>query len=489
MRKYRTAGFTLVEVVVVLAIVAVLAAIIVPVFSTSSKRVNQQTCITNLHAIGVSLAQYWQDYGVYPAAPSPRYLHTTDPKYVPFGYLPTEPIVVPDDGRLVPTGIYTGNEPSYYNVKIQITYADAETIDDPDQFIWSEDPARKTWYGPFPIPVDPETGTTDVFPLHHGISIRFDDALGHATAESWTIVLDTKLPSDWRQWMPASDAGVYAEIDGGQLAGATTFQVKTIEQAEDMQTYLNAEQGRGYVEIIDPDGYRQPAVLKSVDVASRTVTLYGKYALTSEFSDGSRVQPGYIHVEPTEDDFIAGNFGLARLIEIYGLKKNLFHCPQIESTRNVQTEANLRAATEGSGYARNIRFDTLMSGYNTYDVTYNYDQYDNAIRYFDARVGFGPLNANRQLKNKYPPADTVVCWCYGHRRDQTPTWDPGDPEAADIPNEGALAKLQQSKRGDRVLVLWLDGTVAAVTPYAIRGWDNRYYWVPPFLYARGDWQK
>ena len=483
-----------------MAIVALLAAIIVPVFSTSGRRVNQQTCINNLHAIGVNLAQYWQDYGVYPAAPSPAYLHTTDPKYVPFGYLPTEPVVVPkpdpsDPPPLPdypqPIGIYTGNEPSKYNVQIKITYAEGSTIDDPDQFIWSEDPppTRKTWYGPFSIPVNPDTHKPDAFPLHQGLSIRFGEVLGHATADVWTIALDTKLPPDWRQWMPAEKAGVFAKIDGGQLAGTTIFPVQTVEQAEDLQTYLEAENGRGYVEIINTDGYRQPAVIKAVNVGARTVTLFDRYPLEQPFLNGSKVQPGYIAAEPTEDNFIAGNFGLARLLGMYGLSKSLFHCPQIEATRDVQTEANLRAATEGSGYTRNIRFDTLLSGYNTYDVTYNYDQYNNAIRLFDARVGFGSLNASRQLKNKYPPADTVVCWCYGHRPNQSPDVDPGHPEAADIPSEGALGKMQQGRRGDRMLVLWVDGTVAAVTPYAIRGADNMYYWVPPFLYAQGEWQK
>ncbi|MHB9109745.1 MAG: prepilin-type N-terminal cleavage/methylation domain-containing protein [Armatimonadota bacterium] len=500
MRKYRAAGFTLVEVIVVLAIVAVLAAIIVPVFSTSGKRVHQQTCINNLHTLGVNLTQYWQDYGEYPAAPSPAYLRTTDPQFVPFGYLPTEAVVAPkplptDPPPLPdypqPIGIYTGNEPSKYDVQIKITYADtvSPSIDDPDQFIWTEDPARKSWYGPFPIPVNPDTGKPDAFALHQGISIRFGEALGHSTADAWSIALDTRLPADWKQWMPAREAGVYAEIVGNQLAGTTTFPVKTLAQAENLETYRQAENGRAYVEIVNTNGNWQAAVLKSVDVPGQTVTLYDDYALEDSFLDGSRIYPGYIEFPPDEENFITGNFGLARLLGIYGMSKKLFHCPQIETTRDVQTDANLRAATEGSGYARNIRFDTLLSGFNTYDVTYNYDQYHNAIRYFDARLGFGSMNASRQLKEKYPPADTVVCWCYGHRRDQTPAYEPGDPEGPDVQGDGALVKAQQSRRGDKVLVLWVDGSVAAVSPYTIRGADNMHYWVPPFLYAQGEWQK
>lgn len=497
MRKYRAAGFTLVELVVVMAIAALLAAIIVPMFSTSGKRVNQQTCMNNLHTIGVNLAQYWQDYGQYPKAPSPAYLHTTDPQFVPFGYLPTKSEIqpLPDTlgnfpaDTLEALGVYTGNEPSQYDVRVNITSLGTDPYDNPDKFLWTEDPDRKTWYGPFDIPVNPDNGNVEDFALHHGIAIRFGNALGHATADAWSIALNTKLPSDWKQWMPAAKAGVYAVIDGNQAAGATIFPVKTPEQAEDLQTYLTAESGRAYVDIINTDGYRQPAVIKAVDVATRTVTLYDRYALDASFLNGSKVQPGYIETSPTEDDFISGNFGLARLLAMYGISKNLFHCPQLETTRDVQTDANLRAATEGSGYTRNIRFDTLLSGYNTYDVTYNYDQYDNAIRYFDARLGLGSMNASRQLKEKYPPADTVVCWCYGHRRDQVPTYDPGDPEAADIPGDATLSKAEQGRRGDKVMVLWVDGTVAAVSPYTIRGADNMHYWVPPFLYAQGEWQK
>jgi len=494
MRKYRAAGFTLVEIVVVMAIVALLSAIIVPVFSTSGKRVNQQTCMNNLHTIGVNLTQYWQDYGQYPKAPSPEYLHTTDPRFVPFGFLPTAWQVNPEpsdatfhDGPVPDIkSLYTGDDPSDFSVEIKIAAAkNPPVVDNPDQFVWSDDPDRKTWYGPFEIPTDSE----ESFDLHQGLRVLFGNAYGHTTADAWSIALDTKLPSDWKQWMPAAKAGVYAVIDGNQAPGTTTFPVKTPEQAEDLQTYLAAEDDRAYVDIINTDGYRQPAVIKAVDVDAQTVTLYDRYALAAPFLDGSKVQPGYIETAPTEDDFISGNFGLAQLLGVYGISKNLFHCPQIETTRDVQTDANLRAATEGSGYTRNMRFDTLLSGYNTYDVTYNYDQYNNAIRYFDARLGLGSMNASRQLKEKYPPADTVVCWCYGHRPDQAPTFDPGDPQAADIPGDATLSKAEQSRRADKVLVLWVDGTVAAVTPYTIRGADNMHYWVPPFLYAQGEWQK
>ena len=89
MRKPQAAGFTLIEIVVVLTVVAILAAIIVPVFSTSGQRVNAQTCLNNLHTLGVNLAQYRQDYGAYPAAPLPQYLKVDhDPKFMPYGYLP-----------------------------------------------------------------------------------------------------------------------------------------------------------------------------------------------------------------------------------------------------------------------------------------------------------------------------------------------------------------------------------------------------------------
>jgi len=55
-------GFTLVELLVVLAIIAVLAALLLPVFSNARRKAWQTTCGSNQRQIGMGLALYLQDF-------------------------------------------------------------------------------------------------------------------------------------------------------------------------------------------------------------------------------------------------------------------------------------------------------------------------------------------------------------------------------------------------------------------------------------------
>lgn len=61
-------GFTYIELVTVWAIIAILAAILFPVFARARARAQQCNCLRNLSSIGVALRVYAQDwYGHYPA--------------------------------------------------------------------------------------------------------------------------------------------------------------------------------------------------------------------------------------------------------------------------------------------------------------------------------------------------------------------------------------------------------------------------------------
>ncbi len=65
-------AFTLVEILVVLAIIALLAAILLPVFATVRGRARQTSCLSNLKQIGAAVGMYMQDYdGRYPRAIDP----------------------------------------------------------------------------------------------------------------------------------------------------------------------------------------------------------------------------------------------------------------------------------------------------------------------------------------------------------------------------------------------------------------------------------
>jgi prepilin-type N-terminal cleavage/methylation domain-containing protein/prepilin-type processing-associated H-X9-DG protein len=55
-------GFTLIEILVVIAIIALLAAILFPVFSRARENARKTACLSNLKQIGLALLQYSQDY-------------------------------------------------------------------------------------------------------------------------------------------------------------------------------------------------------------------------------------------------------------------------------------------------------------------------------------------------------------------------------------------------------------------------------------------
>ncbi len=66
-RKNR--GFTLVELLVVIAIIVVLVAILYPVFQSVRERARETQCIANLNSIAVAVKAYRQDFGRYPTPP------------------------------------------------------------------------------------------------------------------------------------------------------------------------------------------------------------------------------------------------------------------------------------------------------------------------------------------------------------------------------------------------------------------------------------
>jgi len=58
----RHRGFTLVELLVVIAAIAVLAAILFPVFARARANARRASCQSNLKQLGIGVAQYTQDY-------------------------------------------------------------------------------------------------------------------------------------------------------------------------------------------------------------------------------------------------------------------------------------------------------------------------------------------------------------------------------------------------------------------------------------------
>lgn len=62
MQEFTKRGFTLIELLVVVAIIAILAAILFPVFARARENARRASCQSNLRQIGLTLAQYTQDY-------------------------------------------------------------------------------------------------------------------------------------------------------------------------------------------------------------------------------------------------------------------------------------------------------------------------------------------------------------------------------------------------------------------------------------------
>ena len=63
----RRKGYTLVELIVVIGILAVVASILFPALSAAKDRANAAVCTSNLHQLGLGMELYHADNGVYPA--------------------------------------------------------------------------------------------------------------------------------------------------------------------------------------------------------------------------------------------------------------------------------------------------------------------------------------------------------------------------------------------------------------------------------------
>jgi len=71
-------GFTLIEMMIVVAIIAILVAILVPNFMRARAQAQTAACEANLKEIATALELYQTDHEQYPDAPSPTNVTSTD---------------------------------------------------------------------------------------------------------------------------------------------------------------------------------------------------------------------------------------------------------------------------------------------------------------------------------------------------------------------------------------------------------------------------
>src|SRR6187431_2992756 len=62
MKRNIQRGFTLIKLLVVIAIIAILAAILFPVFAQAREKARQTTCTSNMKNLGLAIMMYVQDY-------------------------------------------------------------------------------------------------------------------------------------------------------------------------------------------------------------------------------------------------------------------------------------------------------------------------------------------------------------------------------------------------------------------------------------------
>lgn len=122
-------AFTLIEVLIVISIIALLAAILFPVFARARENARRSSCQSNLKQIGLGLVQYTQDYdertpGVWKQAGPTANADVTEWPDLIFPYVKSAQLFVCPSATASETLGYTTYRPQAFNPNVpQMTYA------------------------------------------------------------------------------------------------------------------------------------------------------------------------------------------------------------------------------------------------------------------------------------------------------------------------------------------------------------------------------
>ncbi len=153
---YSKRGFTLVEMLVVISIIVVLAAILFPVFGTARESARRTKCMSNLSQLGLALSQFRQDNGSYPPPP---YYSESDHQYkggfsaLYPDYIDDKSLFLCPDDRAIDGIVQEAKDRVYCSYN-----GDVGTIDTADESSWHFSTATYT---------NAETGVTFSGPIRY----------------------------------------------------------------------------------------------------------------------------------------------------------------------------------------------------------------------------------------------------------------------------------------------------------------------------------